>query len=256
MAAVLTFSLQSGSIGNSIYVEAGDVRLLFDAGINGEKARRRMAARGRDMHDVTALIVSHEHDDHIRCAGVFHRKFHMPIYATPRTLGAEHCPLGPLNDVRYFAAGQTLEFGDVRVFTIPTPHDAADPVAFIIEHEGRRLGILTDLGHPFAALQDALGDLDAAYLESNYDRAMLLAGSYPEGLKRRIRGPRGHLSNDESAALSRRGTGPRLKWVALAHLSECNNTPDLALHAHRQQVGWMLDVRLASRHQVSPAWTV
>ncbi len=248
---VITFSLQSGSNGNAIYVEAGDVRLLFDAGISGKTAEGRMRVHGRQIRDVTALIVSHDHVDHIRCAGIYQRKYGLPIYMTERTRRAYRGGLGPLKDVRYFESGQPLRFDRVVVHTLPTPHDAADGSVFVIEYEGRRLGILTDLGHPFDDLRRLLPTLDAAYLESNYDPQMLASGPYPPQLQARIRGSGGHLSNHESASLVC-GAARRLRWVALAHLSEHNNLPELALETHRRQVGRQFPFYLASRYDVSP----
>jgi phosphoribosyl 1,2-cyclic phosphodiesterase len=200
---VITFSLQSGSNGNSIYVEAAGVRLLFDAGISGKLAEQRMAQYGRDIREVDAVLLSHDHIDHVCCAGIYQRKFGLPIYMTRVTRRAIQCDLGRLNDVRYFRAGESVEFDPVTVHTLRTPHDAADGVAFIVECQGRRLGILSDLGHPFAQLAGTLGELDAAYLESNYDPQMLEEGSYPAYVKARIRGAGGHLSNIESADLLR-----------------------------------------------------
>ncbi len=251
---MITFALQSGSNGNSIYVEAGDVKLLFDAGISGRQAMLRMAEYGRDIRDVQALIISHDHHDHIRCAGVYQRKFGLPIYMTRRTLDATWSPLGTLDDVRYFRAGDVLRFGRVNVYTIPTPHDAADPVIFVIEHEGKRLGIFTDLGHPFTGLAGLLRSVDAAYLESNYDPHMLEHGPYSPSLKARIRGPGGHLSNVESAQTLRRSRPAR--WVQLAHLSEQNNDPALALETHRRCVGTDYPFGVASRYRVSDLMSV
>lgn len=247
---MITFSLQSGSNGNSIYVEAGDVRLLFDAGISGRLAEGRMRARGREIRDVDALIISHDHIDHIRSAGIYQRKFGLPIYATKKTLNRTRCDLGVLRDVRHFRSGDVLSFNRVTVHTIPTPHDAADGVAFVVEHDGKRLGILTDLGHPFAVLRDVLSALDAAYLESNYDPDMLANGPYPLHLQERIRGLHGHISNHEAADLAREH-GRGMHWIALAHLSDENNCPDLALETHRRQVGKTFPLRLASRYDVS-----
>jgi len=252
---MITFSLQSGSNGNSIYVEAGEVGLLFDAGLSGKQAEGRMRVRGRDIREVRALIISHDHNDHIRCAGIYQRKFKLPIYMTEPTHRSARCELGPLQDVRYFTAGKRLQFDGVTVHTIPTPHDAADGVAFVVEHEGRRLGILTDLGHPFAALRRRLPALDAVYLESNYDPEMLESGPYPWHLQERIRGRHGHLSNEEAADLVR-SVGKKLQWMALAHLSEQNNDPELALYTHRRRIGKELPLRLATRYDVSEVMEV
>ncbi|MCK6455792.1 MAG: MBL fold metallo-hydrolase [Phycisphaerae bacterium] len=253
---MITFSLQSGSNGNCIYVEAGDARLLFDCGISGTLAAERMAAHGRNIADVTAIIVSHEHDDHVRGAGVLHRRYRIPLYITQATQRRAQPLLGALTRVHHFLPGARIEFGDVRVFTIPTPHDAVEPVGFVVEHERRRLGILTDLGHPFRDLKRLLESLDAAYLESNYDPEMLDTGPYPPELKARIRGRHGHLSNGESATLSSAAVRHRLKWIAAAHLSETNNEPELALDAHHGAIGKGFPVHVASRYAVGDVLSV
>jgi phosphoribosyl 1,2-cyclic phosphodiesterase len=251
-AVMITIPLQSGSNGNCIYVEAGDTRLLFDAGITGKQAARRLAIFDRDIRRCQALIISHDHADHIRCAGVFHRKFGLPVYATEATWANVAERIEPISDVSLFSPGDVLRFGDVSVLTVPTPHDGADGVAFVVHHDGRQLGILTDLGHPFRRLSQLLAGLHATYLESNYDPEMLDTGPYPPELKARIRGPHGHLSNIEAARLIAEHAGSRLRWLALAHLSEFNNRPDLALATHREIVRASLPVHVASRYQAGP----
>ena len=255
---VLTFSLQSGSNGNAIYVEANGVRLLFDAGISGKTAEARIAVHGRSLHDVDALIVSHDHSDHVRCAGVYQRRFGMPIYITRETLSAatRWTDLGKLRNLRHFVSGESLSFADVVVHAIPTAHDAADGNAFVVECEGKRLGIFTDLGHPFEGLQRALASVDAAYLEFNYDPAMLAGGPYPPRLKARIKGPGGHLSNEEAAELVRACGRNRPKWIAAAHLSEMNNRPELAIAAQHQAVGRDYPVHHAPRYEGSAILTL
>lgn len=248
---MITFSLQSGSCGNCIYVEAGDVRLLFDAGITGKQTELRLAEHGRSIRDVMGVLITHEHSDHSQGAGVLSRKFGLPVYVTRPTWRAMSEPVGGVKDLRHFQGGGRIEFGDVMVHSIRTPHDAVDGCAFIVEHEGRRLGIMTDLGHPFRALRNLFGELDAAYLESNYDPEMLDNGPYTPELKRRIRGERGHLANHEAGELIRTSRSARLRWVALAHLSEKNNDPDVALATNRAIVGRDLPLHLAGRHKTS-----
>ena len=249
--SLTAISLQSGSNGNCIYVEAGGVRLLFDAGISGLRAERALEIRGVDIRRLDALVISHDHIDHVRCAGVYQRKFGLPICVTNATLRAarERRRLGRLEDVREFAAGQTLRFDGVSVETIPTPHDGADGVAFVVEAAGERLGILTDLGHVFRGLPDVVASLDAVILESNYDPDMLEHGPYPYRLKQRIRGPRGHLSNFEAAELLRGAASRRLRWACLAHLSEQNNHPDLALRTHQVVLKGRLPLHVATRYE-------
>lgn len=251
MSTILTFSIQSGSNGNCIYVEAGDTRLLIDAGVSGRTLRERMSAHGRSPDEIDALLISHEHDDHIRCAGIYQRKFGMPVYMTRPTLAAARAPLGPMPDVCFFRSGDTLTIKDVTIYTVRTPHDAVDGVVFIIEFDGRRLGVLTDLGHAFSGLVELLEAVDAAYLESNYDADMLAGGPYPEYLKRRIAGAGGHVSNGESASLVRLARSKRHQWIALSHLSEQNNHPDLALAEHRRVMGNAFPVDVSSRTSVS-----
>ncbi len=253
---MVTFSLQSGSNGNSIYVEADGVRLLFDAGISGAEAERRMAVHGRDIRGVDALILSHEHIDHVRCAGVWQRKFGLPLYVTRRTFEAIDCGIGPLHDVRHFTSGDVIEFGPMSVHTLKTPHDAVDGVAFVVRCGQTRLAILTDLGHPFAELAMILENVDAAYLESNYDPQMLDEGPYSPQLKARIRGDGGHLSNDEAADLVWRLNRRRPNWIAAAHLSAENNRPELALAALAGRIGRDYPLHLAGRDGVSPLLVV
>jgi phosphoribosyl 1,2-cyclic phosphodiesterase len=247
---VQTFSLQSGSNGNSIYVEADGVRLLFDAGISGRQARLRMESHGRDIRAVDALLITHDHTDHVRCAGIYQRLFDLPIYMTEITHRAAAWQLGKAGDIRHFHAGESLSFGPVTVHTHSTAHDAADGVTFIVQCGGKRLGIFTDLGHPFDGLAEQLESVDAAYLESNYDPLMLEEGPYPPDLKHRIRGPGGHLSNEESAGLARLCAG-RHQWIALAHLSEQNNHPDVALQTYRAILGARQPLTIAGRYDVS-----
>ncbi|MHB8899210.1 MAG: MBL fold metallo-hydrolase [Thermoguttaceae bacterium] len=246
-------SLQSGSNGNCVYVESGQVRLLFDAGISGIQAESRLAAHGRNIRDVQALLISHDHSDHSKSLGVFQRKFGLPVFVTPRTLlqAGTRSRLGHLDCVQHFEAGSELHFGHVTVLTVRTPHDGVDGVAFVVDDGQRRLGIFTDLGHIFGGLPELLRSLDGLFLESNYDPRMLAAGWYPPHLKRRIRGPAGHLSNDEAATLVASSNSGRLRWLCLAHLSQDNNTPALALAAHQHKLGDQVPIHVASRYEAS-----
>ena len=242
-------ALQSGSSGNCVYVESDGVALLLDAGISGRQAQTRLAAHGREITDVQGLIISHDHHDHACATGIYQRKFGLPVYVSEATLRAAnaHSRLGTLHDVRHFRAGSTLRFEHLTVETIPTPHDAADGVGFVVDDGRWRVGILTDLGDPFTGLVDVLRSLDAVMLESNYDPGMLSSGWYPQMLKARIQGPGGHLSNDQAARLLREAGCSRLQWVCLAHLSHENNDPQLAIETHRRALGAQLPLIAASR---------
>jgi len=251
-------SLQSGSNGNCIYVEADGVRLLFDAGISGIQASERLAARGVDIRDIHALIISHDHRDHANCLGIYQRKFGLPVYITAKTLAAagKYRNLGELTEIYEFEAGGAILLNEVVIETIPTPHDGVDGVAFVVDDGRQRLGIMTDLGHAFDGLESAVSSLDAVLLESNYDPAMLADGPYPEFLKERIRGPAGHLSNLECAELLEAAFDRGLKWACLGHLSEQNNTPELALRTHREVLGEQYPIHIASRYHASQVMEV
>ena len=247
---MIAISLQSGSNGNCVYVETADARLLFDAGVTGVVTASRLAEFGRDIQSVDAVVISHDHVDHIRYAGVLNRKFDLPVWVTEKTLSAAQrkMDLGELRTVETFKAGQALSFGETRIRTIPTPHDAIDGVAFVVSSEGKRLGILTDLGHVFDNLVSVMGSLDGVILESNYDPDMLSRGPYPRSVRQRIRGPKGHLSNEEAATLVRDHASSRLQWVCLAHLSEENNDMEVALSTHRRVLGRRFPLHVAGRY--------
>ncbi len=249
-------ALQSGSSGNCIYVETLGKRLLFDAGLSCIEAERRLASFGKNMKGIDALIISHDHSDHIRHAGVLQRKYGLPLYVTRDTLDAALARhrLGLLGEVRYFSAGEPVRVGDVEIRTIPTPHDGVDGVVFVVDSGSKRLGIMTDLGHVFDGLASEIACLDAVFIESNYDPEMLAKGPYPAFLKRRIQGPRGHISNREAAELLL--SGKKLKWACLSHLSQHNNYPDLAIKTHRAILPDSLTLHLAHRTHPTDILTV
>jgi phosphoribosyl 1,2-cyclic phosphodiesterase len=249
---MLAVSLQSGSNGNCIYVETRDARILIDAGISGIQAERRLRSIGRDIRDVDCLFISHDHSDHTSCAGVFSRKYGIPVWMTRRTLSALREGPGDFRDLSHFERGECLEIGRTVIETVPTPHDGVDGVVFVVEDGRRRLGVLTDIGHVFDGFPDLVAGLDGVFLESNYETRLLEAGPYPAFLKARIKGPGGHISNDESALLLERAFRRRLTWACLAHLSEQNNNPRTALSTHRRVLGEGAELCVASRYRVSP----
>lgn len=258
MAGMKVVSLQSGSNGNCFYVESGSTSLLFDAGISGRQAEVRLAKHGRDIRNADALFISHDHSDHTSGMGVFSRKYDLPVYVTRATLDAvrRYRDTGPIKRIRLFSAGDSISFGDVTVHTIPTPHDSVDGVAFVVEDNESRVGILTDLGHVFEGLRDVLRSLDAVVIESNYCPEMLETGPYPEHLKRRISGVGGHLSNHDAAMLIKETRSERLKWACLCHLSEENNRPDVARETHLEIIGKDFPIHIASREEVSDIFEV
>ncbi len=250
-----TCSLQSGSNGNSFYVETADVKLLVDAGISARLAQIRLSLHDRDIRDVDAVLISHNHSDHTRSAGVFNRRFAVDVYATRGTWKACRSKMGAVGKVNLFDPGDRLTFGETVIETVPTPHDGIDGVAYIIESRGKRLGVFTDLGHCFNGLDDQLARLHGVYLESNYDPGMLEGGAYPQWLKARIRGEGGHISNEEAALLTKE-CARELQLLILSHLSEHNNRPDLAMMTVREILGRDFPIALAGREGVSNMFTI
>lgn len=251
-------SLQSGSSGNCIYVESEGVRILFDAGLSASQVEQRLSAHGRTAMGADALFISHDHYDHVRCAGIYTRKFDVPLYITERTLGASRRNITPGwdMDLEHFRSGSSVKVGHLTVETVGTPHDAADGVVFVVDDGRHRLGICTDVGHVFGDLKSLVKSVDGLFLESNYDEAMLAQGPYPQRLKDRISGSRGHISNREAAELVENNATGRLQWLCLAHLSDKNNTPKKALALHRSALGSELPIQMTSRSHATDIMTL
>jgi phosphoribosyl 1,2-cyclic phosphodiesterase len=232
-------ALQSGSCGNCIFVRNDNTRILFDAGVSGAKAQSRLLEFGYDIRDCHALVLSHEHHDHISSVGVFHRKFGLPVFANQQTWIATCAKpsTGSIGRPNLFTSGKSFQIGSLRIDPIRTPHDAIEGVCFLIEdiNTGKRFGLLTDLGHVFRGLKNVINSLDAVLIESNYDVRMLHNGNYPQHLKNRISGKRGHISNDDAAMLLAECDASHLQWVCLGHLSAHNNTPEVAVDTHRRR---------------------
>ena len=245
---MIAISLQSGSNGNCYYVETDNIKLLFDAGITASMAAKRLEEHGRDIKDVDALIISHDHGDHARHAGVYSRKYKMPVYITPRTLevASKRHGIGRMNDISHFRTGDVIRFNGASIETIPSSHDTADGSLFVISSNGKRLGIWTDLGQLSDELYSLVSTLDGIFIESNYDPRMLDNGPYPAFLKKRIKGPEGHLSNIDCAELLQAGT--KLKWACLAHISNNNNSPETALETNRRIAGDTIPLYTANRY--------
>jgi phosphoribosyl 1,2-cyclic phosphodiesterase len=222
--------LGSGSRGNAILVEAGDTRVLVDAGFSGRDLERRLGEAGVDPGSLAALLITHDHSDHTRGMGVVARRWKLPLYLTDATRMACRELLDGSEDVRAYSSTDPVEIGGVRVSPFLTVHDAVDPVAVTLTETatGEKLGIATDLGRATASVRHALQGCHLLVLESNHDELMLRECGYPWSVKARIGGSHGHLSNRASAELARELFHPELCAVVLAHLSEQANHPALA----------------------------
>ena len=228
----LRFSpLFSGSSGNAIYVGCDDSHLLVDAGMSGSRITREMELMGIDPKKLNAILVTHEHNDHIKGIGILSRKFDLPVYATEGTWQGMYDKIGQIAEKNrvIFEPGQDFFLGSINITPFATPHDANESVGYTFEVPGAKLSIATDLGCiKDSWLHHVIGS-DAVILESNYDLDMLTAGPYPYDLKKRIRSRQGHLSNDDAGhvavELVRNGT----RQIILGHLSKENNFPELAM---------------------------
>lgn len=234
MAEIRFCTLASGSSGNCVYAEHDGGAVLVDAGISGKRIAEGLKKIGRDGTRLSGVILTHDHHDHISAAGVMARRYKIPLCMSRGTFSGCKSRLGKVELVQIFKAGDTFTLGGFTVETLPTPHDGEEPTAIILSSGKTRVGVLTDLGHPFDELRRTLATLDAAVLESNYDPQMLKNGPYPYHLQQRIRSDAGHISNAEAGMLVREHGG-RLKAVLLAHLSQNNNTPELALSTFHQE---------------------
>lgn len=234
-------------------VERGGTRLLVDCGLSAREAVRRLGGRaGCPPDGLSAILLTHEHGDHVRGVAALARTYDIPVWMTAGTaaaLGDHRIPR-----VRLFRADESFAIDDLAVQPYPVAHDAREPCQFVVGDGARRLGMLSDAGSVTAAVETALGGCDALLLECNYDEDMLARGPYPPALKRRIAGPCGHLGNGQAAQLLRRLDGARLQHVVAVHISEHNNTPRLARAAIGDALGCAPDWVGAASQEAGFGW--
>lgn len=231
-------SLGSGSRGNALVVEAAGTRVLVDCGFGPRNLSVRLARLGLDPDDLDAILVTHEHSDHVGGVAAVARRHGLDVFLSHGTFGA--IPLPDLSPC-IIDSHAALAIGDLEIFPFPVPHDAREPTQFVFSDGCRRLGVLTDAGFVTPHMVAMLSNCDALVLECNHDLDLLAAGSYPEHLKRRIAGRFGHLDNAAAADLLGRLDHRRLRHVVAAHLSQENNKPVLAQAALAGALGCELD---------------
>jgi phosphoribosyl 1,2-cyclic phosphodiesterase len=222
-------SLGSGSKGNATLVSDGETSVLVDCGFGLRETERRLARLGVHPRQLDAVLVTHEHGDHLRGVGPLARRHGVPVYLTPGTWLSGR--LGEVPQRHWITPQARFAVKSLVVDPVTVPHDAREPVQFRFESRGCHLGVLTDLGHPTDHVIAAFRGCDALILECNHDRHLLEVGPYPPRLKRRVGGNWGHLANAQAAALLERLGLDRLQTIVCSHLSEHNNRPELALEA-------------------------
>jgi phosphoribosyl 1,2-cyclic phosphodiesterase len=220
--------LASSSSGNSIYIACGKTRLLIDAGLSGKEIDDRLKKIGARGDELDAILVTHEHTDHIKGVGVLSRRYDLPIYANDLTWQGSAESLGTINEKNCRVFSNDFMIGDLEIKPFSIPHDANDPVGYIISSGKNRIGVATDMGYIPERIKKLLWGLDILIIEANHDLDMLMTGNYPWSLKRRITGEKGHLSNDDTAATLPGLINSNFPCILLAHLSKDNNIPELA----------------------------
>lgn len=243
--------LGSGSSGNSVVIESGRDRLMIDAGFSCRQLEKRMAAIGLEPERFQGLLLTHEHGDHVRGAKRFVKRHSVPIYATEGTLDGL-----PLEGATTIRSGRPFELASFRVEPFGVPHDAREPVGFVVEDRyGRRVGVVGDLGMRSRLAWAHLKELDVLVLETNHDLEMLRTGPYPWPLKQRVAGRHGHLSNEDAVTGLAEVVGDRLRWVVLYHLSRTNNSAALAGSLVGEELvrqGCPAEICVSAQHEPTP----
>lgn len=220
--------LGSGSKGNAVYIESNKTGVFVDAGFSGKQLSTRLSAIGKDIAGVNAVLLTHEHNDHITGAGVVSRRMRIPVLANGGTFEGALPKLGKLHQRREFTTGEEITFQDLQIRSFRTLHDTNDPVGFVISDGRHSIGYCTDTGKVTHLMAARLLKCDAVILEFNHDLEMLKNGPYPLALQQRVRSSHGHLANVDAAHFLKQLLSDQLQYVILAHLSETNNLPEIA----------------------------
>jgi phosphoribosyl 1,2-cyclic phosphodiesterase len=227
--------LASGSRGNCVFVASARTRILVDAGISCRETFKRLKSLGEDPQSLSAILITHEHSDHVYGLAVLARKLRIPVFMTgathaawSRALRNENGERPQLEKLEKFESGHRFQVGDIEVKPFTIPHDAADPVGFAFRVEGTKISVATDLGYLPVNVRDHLRGSDVLIMESNHDVEMLRGGPYPWSVKQRVASNVGHLSNGKLADFFTGDYDNSAAFVVLAHLSEQNNHPEIA----------------------------
>jgi phosphoribosyl 1,2-cyclic phosphodiesterase len=222
--------LASGSTGNALYVGTEKTKLLVDTGLSGKAMESLFKEINRDIKEVSGILVTHEHSDHIKGLGVLARRYQIPIYANEKTWKAMNHLVGeiPTEQKFIFNMETTIQFGDIEVESFGVSHDAAEPMFYVFHHNEKKFVTITDTGYVSDRMKGIISNADMYIFESNHDVEMLRMGRYPWSIKRRILSDVGHVSNEDAALAMSDVIGDKTKRIYLAHLSQDNNMKELA----------------------------
>ncbi|UPM54345.1 MBL fold metallo-hydrolase [Gottfriedia acidiceleris] len=222
--------LASGSTGNALYVGTEKTKLLVDTGLSGKAMESLFKEINRDIKEVSGILVTHEHSDHIKGLGVLARRYQIPIYANEKTWKAMNHLIGeiPTEQKFIFNMETTIQFGDIEVESFGVSHDAAEPMFYVFHHNKKKFVTITDTGYVSDRMKGIISNADMYIFESNHDVEMLRMGRYPWSIKRRILSDVGHVSNEDAALAMSDVIGDKTKRIYLAHLSQDNNMKELA----------------------------
>ncbi|MES9811441.1 MAG: MBL fold metallo-hydrolase [Candidatus Thiodiazotropha sp.] len=243
--------LGSGSQGNALVIETASVRILVDCGFPAREIERRLSGLGIEADSLTAILVTHEHTDHVRGLGPLARRYGIPVWMTAGTFhGANYGKLPTLHQIDSHTGRWSI--GDLAVAPYPVPHDSREPCQFLFRAGGGTLGLLTDTGYITPHIAGILQACDSLVLEFNHDSQMLANGPYPPSLQARVGGSHGHLNNHQAVGLLKRLQTSRLQHVVASHLSEKNNSPGLVTELVLQQLPDLSDrFSIASQHDIT-----
>lgn len=242
---LMVLPLKSSSKGNATVICSANTKILVDCGISGKALQECLKNAEIAAEELDAIVVTHEHSDHIKGVGVVSRKYGLPVFANSRTWQRMSFAVGKLDEenIRVIETGSSFYINDIEVGTFPIPHDAAEPVGYTFEADGTKAAVATDMGVICDSVFDAVKGSRTVLLEANYDPYLLDIGSYPYELKCRIRGNRGHMCNDDSAEMAKHLAETGTKEIILGHLSEENNFPQIALETVKNALAGF-DVKL------------
>ncbi len=243
--------LASGSKGNALYLGTQKTKILVDAGISGRATKQKLAELEVELDEIQAILISHDHSDHIQGLKTLAFRYGIPVLANSETAKGIYGALGDCPQFKIFTTGESFIFGDIEIHPFSIQHDTVDPVAFTFKFDGIKLGICTDLGYPTTLVKTHLQECNYMVVEANHEPAMVHACARPMVYKQRVLGRSGHLSNEACGTLLAEVMHPNLKQIHLAHLSQECNSPVTALERVHEKIGKSVPVSIAPQNTLA-----